>query len=250
MIAGLETLPFEPKTAPNRSMATRAVPLLAILLIQLGCLPRSESDVKTTNGPEISRPEDTPHEPDLWAPAADFPPYIFGVAGSGIPADPVRLLILHQTAASNGPERQVVRTPAGQPAEFEISLQDDTGRSLLNPIAMLAAKDPSRGEIQRVFVIFASRRGAEFEHALGEFLVNLTELKSGNVTVAPGRVFNLPVRGPLNGINLSRGASDSRLTVTVPAVAGDQSQPLVLVYDIGADAAMRDPVDILMVPRN
>lgn len=227
--------------------------LVAVAVVLAGCSGQSESSVKTGEGTSSQEePRALAPSPDfgLWVHADENPPYAFGVAGAGKSADDLRLVILEEAETPNGLKRRPVLTSTGEPADFAVSLADFEGRPLLHPRALLAVRDRSNEGLQRLFIVFEGTIDSGSAHAVGEVLINLNSLKTGELPVTVGRVFSLPVRGSLAGVSLSTGPRGSRLTVNVPAPGGDPSQPVILVYDISPDASMFDPVDILMVPAN
>lgn len=226
---------------------------LAFAIVQAGCSDQSRSSVDSRTG-AASREEPVVASPaseiELWVRADENPPYAFGVAGGRESTGEIRVVILEVVDSPGGLKHRPMLTSKGVPADFAVALVDFQGQPLLRPNALLAVRDHSNEVLQRLFVVFDGTIDGGAAHAVGEVLINLNGLESGRLPVTAGRVFSLPVRGSLGEVNLSAGPADSRLTVNVPAPAGDPSQPVIFVYDISSDATMLDPVDILTVPAN
>lgn len=224
---------------------------VAVAIVLASCSGQSESSVETGAGTASQEePRAVAPSPDfeLWVHADENPPYAFALAGAGKSTDELRLLILEEAETPDGLKRRLALTSKGESADFAVSFADLKDRPLSHPRALLAVRDRSNEGLQRVFIVFEGTTDAGPAHAVGEVLVNLNRLERGELPVTIGRVFSLPVHGSLTGVRLSAGPGDSRLTVNIPALGGDPSQPVILVYDISPDAKTLDPVDILMAP--
>ena len=225
--------------------------LITIAALLGACSGQSESSTKT--GPIESAPDEA-HATTvlatikLWVKADQNPPLVFGLRGTEKPDDPLRVIILEETVNPEGLEQRSILMLSGKPASFQVSLTNSQGHRLIGPKALLAVRDSSDKMVQRLFIVFESTVDEGPVHTVGELLIDLRRLETGDAAIKPGRIFNLPVRGSLAGISLTSRPEGSKLIVNVPASGNDPSQPVVLVYDISQDSNIFDPVDILMVP--
>ncbi len=235
----------------SKGLARSLAIFLSLLLIS--CSSPSGSPLETSDGTPGQEEAPTltpPLELSLQVAADRNPPYVFGLTAKGKAGDALQIVILETIADQDGTVQHVPISHNGAPAFFSISPSFPPKTPLGHPKALLAVRDRVTESLQRLFIVYEGSPENESSHSLSEVLIRLDKLDTVSPPLEMGRVFSVPVHGTLDGLRLNRNPEGTQLTIHVAALAGDTSQPVVLIYDITSTATKVDPVDILMVPLN